>query len=164
MVQKNKGEIKMTKAKRVSAPNDQDVVIFIVGMKIQQWWNIKAWGPVFSAMPPMLKELSSKKGTGFLHYEAGWNGRNIVITQYWENIKSLHDFAHGKTHMNAWTHFYKKAADSKGVGFFHETYVVKAGSYESIYVNMNKPRGLAAAYSSYATETDSTMRNRLKNV
>jgi len=151
----------MTKLKRISAPNDQDIVIFIVGMKIQQWWNIKAWGPVFMAMPAMLKELYSMKDIGFLHHEIGWSGRHIVVTQYWKDVESLHNYAHGKTHMRAWTNFYKKAANSNGVGLFHETYIVEAGNYESIYVNMNKTRGLAVALSHHEVEDNSSMKKRL---
>ncbi|MCM3762902.1 DUF4188 domain-containing protein [Alkalihalobacillus oceani] len=106
--------------KRYTAPNDRDIVLFIIGMRIQQWWNIKAWWPVFTAMPPMMKELYAEKDNGFLSHNAAWGGRTIVFTQYWEDIESLHAYAHGQTHLKAWTHFYQKAAKTKAVGVFHE--------------------------------------------
>nr|WP_265181604.1 hypothetical protein [Geomicrobium sp. JCM 19055] len=37
--QKNKGEYSMQK--RISTHNDQDLVVFIIGMRINKWWNVK---------------------------------------------------------------------------------------------------------------------------
>nr|WP_285890640.1 DUF4188 domain-containing protein [Halalkalibacter oceani] len=136
--------------------------MFIIGMRIQQWWNIKAWWPVFTAMPPMMKELYREKDNGFLSHNAAWGGRTIVFTQYWEDIESLHAYAHGKTHMKAWTHFYQKAAKTKAVGVFHETYAIKAGSYESIYANIARPLGLSRALSPLEVSSSSTLKDRLR--
>lgn len=138
-------EISDIKPVRISPPNNRDIVIFIIGMKIQQWWKIRSWGKVFFVMSKMLKELYSMKASGLLHHEIGLSGRNIVLIQYWTSLKSLHDYAYEKTHAKAWAGFYKTAANAKGIDFFHETYFVKAEHYESIEVNLNKPRGLACA-------------------
>ena len=47
-------------------------------------------------------------------------------------------------HLPVWGRFNKAVRGSGDVGIWHETYKVRAGEYESVYVNM--PRlGLAAA-------------------
>nr|WP_238544738.1 DUF4188 domain-containing protein [Geomicrobium sp. JCM 19037] len=33
--------------KRVTADHDGDIVVFIIGMRVNKWWNIKSWWPVF---------------------------------------------------------------------------------------------------------------------
>ena len=43
--------------------------------------------------------------------------------------------------MPFWVEFNRKAAESESVGIWHETYAVKAGSYEAIYRNC-PPLGL----------------------
>ena len=33
------------------------LVVFLIGMRINKWWKIHQWLPVFLAMPKMIKEL-----------------------------------------------------------------------------------------------------------
>lgn len=50
-----------------------------------------------------------------------------------------------KEHRPAWTAFNRRARAGKGhVGIWHETFIVPAGSYESVYVDM-PAYGLGAA-------------------
>ncbi|MBM7634508.1 DUF4188 domain-containing protein [Geomicrobium sediminis] len=147
--------------KRISTRNDQDLVVFIIGMRINKWWDVKNWWPVFMAMRPMLQELYADKSIGFLSQDTTLGSRTIVLTQYWESIDQLLDYAHGKTHKEAWINFYKKSAKSEAVGIFHETYEVKAGAYESVYSRINKPRGILKAREVQALTDDSTAKSRL---
>ncbi|EZH66141.1 hypothetical protein DH09_09375 [Bacillaceae bacterium JMAK1] len=150
--------------KRISTKNDQDLVVFIIGMRINKWWNIKNWWPVFMAMRPMLQELYADKSTGFLSQDTTLGGRTIVLTQYWESVDQLLDYAHGKTHKEAWIDFYNKSAKSEAVGIFHETYEVKAGAYESVYSRMSKPRGILKAREMQTLTEESTAKGRLANL
>ncbi|WP_371498876.1 monooxygenase family protein [Kitasatospora sp. NBC_00374] len=53
--------------------------------------------------------------------------------------------AREQLHRPAWSTFNRRAREARGkVGVWHETYIVRAGSYETVYVDM-PPYGLAAA-------------------
>ncbi|GGX80995.1 DUF4188 domain-containing protein [Streptomyces hiroshimensis] len=134
---------------RVTAAAEGDVVVFLIGMRINKWRAVRHWLPVLSAMPRMLKELSRDPDSGLLGYRslAGSPG-NLTVVQYWESREKLLAYAadQSKEHRPAWTAFNRRARGSEGsVGIWHETYVVPAGSYESIYSGM-PAHGLGAAY------------------
>ena len=57
---------------RMSAQIEGDFVIFLIGMRINKPWKIHKWYPVFHAMPPMLKELSTHPESGFFRLYPGW--------------------------------------------------------------------------------------------
>jgi hypothetical protein len=48
---------------RVCAEVEADVVVFLIGMRINKLWKFWKWLPVVSAMPRMLKELAATPGT-----------------------------------------------------------------------------------------------------
>jgi hypothetical protein len=66
----------------------------------------------------------------------GWRGPTLV--QYWRSFEDLERFACSPrdTHRAAWKMFYQLVADSGAVGIWHETYQVKPGQFECVYVNM----------------------------
>lgn len=144
--------------KRVSAKKDKDFVVFLIGMRVNKWWNIPAILQAGMAMPRMLKELQANPEIGFLGAE-GWGGRTSIMVQYWESFEKLESFANDreKTHYPAWIEFYKRAKKNNGaVGIWHETYVIRAGQYESVYGNMplfglGKVLGIEKAENSYQT-------------
>lgn len=122
---------------RYTAENDQDIVVFIIGMRINKRMAIRKWWPVFSAMPGMIKELyENQEELGFLSAESYFGLRTTLMVQYWRSTEDLLSYAKGNTHLTAWKNFNKKVADNHAVGFYHETYIVKNGNYESIYRNM----------------------------
>ncbi|MGR3811366.1 DUF4188 domain-containing protein [Jiulongibacter sp. NS-SX5] len=123
---------------RVSARKDKDFVVFLIGMRVNKWWNIPDILQAGMAMPRMLKELHANPQSGFLGAE-GWGGRTSIMVQYWESFEKLEAFANDRqmTHYPAWVEFYKRAKKSNNaVGVWHETYLIKKGQYESIYANM----------------------------
>ncbi|MEU4091924.1 DUF4188 domain-containing protein [Streptomyces sp. NPDC026673] len=124
---------------RHTAAAEGDVVVFLIGMRINRLWALRSWLPVFTAMPRMLRELSRDKGSGFLGYRLLFGGRVICVLQYWSTKEQLFSYAaqQDKQHRPAWTAFNRRARAGKGrVGIWHETYAVPAGSYESVYVDM----------------------------
>jgi hypothetical protein len=131
---------------RFTAKIEGDFVVFIIGMRINRLWMIHKWLPVAQAMPRMLKELFQNKEMGLLHVEAAWAGRTVITTQYWRAFEQLHAYAHARdlAHLLAWAEFNRRVGGNGSVGIFHETYLVRAGEYESVYANM-PPFGLAAA-------------------
>lgn len=123
-------------AGRFMAQPGEDVVIFLIGMRVNKWWAIHQWWPVFMAMPAMLKELYTRKELGFRSLEMTVNFRTILLVQYWKSFEDLKAYARGPIHLKAWRHFYKKVSQSKAVGIYHETYQLSPGKYECFYANM----------------------------
>ncbi len=58
--------------------------------------------------------------------------------QYWRSYDQLHAYAHArdKAHLPAWAAFQKAARNNTAVGIYHESYMVSAGRYETIYADM----------------------------
>lgn len=124
-------------AKRVTGRLEGEFVVFLIGMRINAWWKPHKWLPVAMAMPKMLEELYAQPDLGFLGAE-GWPGRTIIVLQYWRSMEQLLDYAKKRdaAHLPAWRAFNKRVGTNGDVGIWHETYRVRAGDYESIYVNM----------------------------
>jgi hypothetical protein len=131
---------------RFTAQIEGDFVVFLIGMRINRLLLVHKWLPVAMAMPPMIKELMRQPELGLLHAQACISGRTLLTVQYWRSFEHLHAYAQGrdKKHLPAWANFNRKVGSNGSVGVYHETYEVKAGHYETVYVNT--PRlGLAAA-------------------
>ncbi|MEE9326219.1 MAG: DUF4188 domain-containing protein [Cocleimonas sp.] len=129
----------------IEGEKQQEFVVFLIGMRINSWWKVHKWFPVLSAMPKMIKELYQNPEHGFIHQES-WFGRTTLMVQYWKSFEHLEAYAKNRNahHLPAWAEFNKKVANSGDVGVWHETYLVKEGCNESLYINM--PRfGLAKA-------------------
>lgn len=131
---------------RFAAQIEGDFVVFVIGMRVNKLLLVHKWWPVATAMPPMLKELMQHKELGLLHVQTFVSGRTLMTLQYWRSSEHLHAYAHmrDKHHLPAWAEFNRRVGGNGSVGVFHETYTVRAGDYEAVYVNM--PRmGLAQA-------------------
>jgi hypothetical protein len=121
-------------------------VVFIIGMRINEFWKFGRWLPVVRAMPAMLKELSARRDLGLLHAQPFLYRRGAALVQYWRTFEQLEQIARDPslTHLDDWRRFNKAVGADGSVGIWHETYVVREGQYESSYGNM--PRmGLASA-------------------
>ncbi len=128
---------------RLAAELDGDFVVFLIGMQIRRPWQVRSWIPVFLAMPGMLRELARQPELGCL---ASWNS-GLSVIQYWRSTDHLMAYARARehTHLPAWSAFNRRARQSGGaVGIWHETYRVRAGEYEAVYVD-TAPRGLGRA-------------------
>ena len=125
-------------AGRFAATMEGEFVVFLIGARINQLWNVPKWLPVTQAMPRMLAELAAEPNLGFLHAEPMLSWRTVSTVQYWRSYDQLHAYAHArdKAHLPAWAAFQKAARGNTAVGIYHETYVVPAGQYETIYAGM----------------------------
>jgi len=131
---------------RQTATVDDDVVVFLIGMRINKFWKLRNWWFVFTAMPKMLKELRANPDSGFLGaHTVLYSLRMPAIVQYWRSFEDLERYARAKDaeHFPAWVDFNKRIGSRGDVGIWHETYRVPAGRYEVVYNNM-PPFGLAA--------------------
>ena len=131
---------------RVCAEPDKEIVVFLIGMRINKLWKVWSWLPVVAAMPRMLKELGAKPELGLIAAFPYLSGRVLGVTQYWRSIEQLQAYAHARdlAHQPAWQRFNARVGTSGDVGIWHETYSIPAGNSESVYVNMPK-YGLGAA-------------------
>lgn len=133
---------------RMTARADGGVTVFLIGMRINSFWRVRHWWPVFTAMIRMLRELSRNPAFGLLGYQTLLGGpRLLYLVEYWSSPDELLAYASdtGSEHHPAWAAFNRRVRSGRGrVGFWHETYVVPAGSHEQVYVNM-PAFGLAAA-------------------
>ncbi|PAV28048.1 transcriptional regulator [Virgibacillus profundi] len=121
---------------RYTTENDQDIVVFLIGMRVNKWHAVHKWLPVFMAMPAMIRELYQNKDLGLLSMESYFGLRTTVMIQYWQSTEDLHAYARGQKHLTAWRDFNKKVGDNEAVGIYHETYIVQKGDYETVYGNM----------------------------
>jgi hypothetical protein len=129
------GAMATVMAERMTAELEGDFVVFLIGMRINKPWKIHKWLPVFLAMPHMLNELRAKPESGFLGSIMSLG----VIVQYWRSFDALESFARNRdmSHWPAWVSFNRRVGKARGdVGIWHETYLVRAGEYESVYSGM----------------------------
>jgi hypothetical protein len=132
------------KAGRFTARHAGPVTVFVIGMRINRLLRADKWLPVAKAMGPMITELSRSRESGFLGAETMLASlRTLVMLQYWRDFECLESYARDRdqSHWPAWVAFNKAVGGNGAVGIFHETYVVQADRYETIYANM-PPFGL----------------------
>lgn len=134
-------------ARRVSPRVDRDVVLFLIGMRINRLLMVPKWWPVFQAMPRMLRELLADPDSGLEHFHVHGGLRNFLVVQYWTSWEKLEAYARdpGRAHRPAWTAFYRKLGLKGEVGIWHETYLIGPGRVEAIYNNM-PPFGLGKLF------------------
>jgi hypothetical protein len=148
---------------RFTAEMAGDFVVFLIGMRINKLLRIDKWGPVASAMGPMLSTLYRHPEKGFLGGHTFLSGRTILSLQYWRSLEDLERFARDPAdpHLGSWRNFNQAVGADGTVGIFHETYHVRAGEYESLYGNMPL-YGLASVGAHVpAVGRRATMRQRL---
>jgi Domain of unknown function (DUF4188) len=146
-------------AGRWTHDHDGDVVVFLIGARINKPLAVRRWWPVVSAMPRMLRELQQDPTLGLLDVTSTVQGRGSLMVQYWRDVESLLAYAHDRDHAHrpAWSAFNRAAREAGGaVGIWHETFVVPAGGHESMYVDMplvGLPRAFGAVPVSGSRDT-----------
>ncbi len=143
---------------RMTHDHDGPLGVFLIGMRLNRWWRVDQWFPVFLAMPRMLTELYRNRAAadrgeeadlGFLGARTLMGGRGVTVVQYWRSTEDIYRYAASTEHAHraAWSAFNARARKAAGaVGIWHETYAVPAGGHESVYV-VCPPMGLALATS-----------------
>jgi hypothetical protein len=134
---------------RMTAAAKGDVVVFLIGMRVNNMLTPWSWLPTFASMVRMLKELGRDAESGLLgHQLLTGSPRIYYVVQYWESKEKLLAYAadQDRAHRPAWAAFNRRARGARGrVGIWHETYLVPEGRYESLYQGM-PPFGLGAAH------------------
>ncbi|MFS4095976.1 DUF4188 domain-containing protein [Streptomyces sp. AF1A] len=136
---------------RTTADAQGEVVVLLIGMRINRFWAVHLWLPVLLAMVRMLRELEKDPARGLRgRVLLTASPRTYYVVQYWESKEKLYAYATAPDafHHKAWAQLNRKERTGKlrgQVGIWHETYVVPEGSYEAIYGDM-PAFGLAAAH------------------
>lgn len=129
----------------------EDVVVLLIGMRINRFWAVHHWLPVMLAMFRMLAELKRDPGRGLLsRVLLTASPRTYYLVQYWESKEKLYAYASAADafHRVVWARVNRmdRGGRVRGhVGIWHEAYVVPEGSYEAIYGDM-PAFGLADAH------------------
>ena len=121
--------------------DDDEVVVFLIGMRVNRWWKVWSWLPVALSMQRMLAELGAMPDSPLLAIRTGGPG---VMVQYWRSFDDLVSYATDRTgqHYPAWAAFNRQLKDNGDVGIWHETFVVPRANIECVYNHM-PPQGLA---------------------
>jgi len=130
---------------RMTHDYDGELVVFLIGMRVNQPWRPDRWLPPFRAMPAMLRELYADPDSGFLGHTLSFGPNGPLLVQYWNSVDKLYAYAGNPTavHRPAWAAFNRTVRKAPGaVGIWHETYVVSRA--ETLYAGM-PVFGLAAA-------------------
>ncbi|MGE4606051.1 MAG: DUF4188 domain-containing protein [Myxococcota bacterium] len=133
-------------AQRMTAQVDNEIVLFLIGMRVNRPWKTTTWLPVFLAMPRMLAELRERPELGLLEGRLHGSPFAPFSIQYWESFEKLEVYAKSResTHLPAWKAFNERVGSGGDVGIWHETYRIPAGHSEVVYNNMPE-YGLAKA-------------------
>ncbi|POR36032.1 Uncharacterized protein TPAR_03785, partial [Tolypocladium paradoxum] len=122
-------------------PGAQGLVVFNLGVQWNHPLGILCPGGIdtarrFLAMNADLMRRREELGLVSIN---DWKGASLdtasslVITYYFRDVESIHRFAHEELHRAAWDWY--NGHRFPHIGIFHETFIVPARSYESIYAN-----------------------------
>lgn len=127
---------------RMTVAIEGDFVVFLIGARVNNWLAVHHWLPVARSMPRMLAELAAQPDLGLLGVES-YYFPSLLAVQYWRSFEALESYARSRDaqHLPMWVEFNRRIAKSNNVGIWHETFRVRSGEYEAIYVDM-PPRGL----------------------
>lgn len=130
----------VVKGRRTADLGDrEDMVVFLIGMRINRLWEFWRWIPVLAGMPRMIVELVKDPSRGLLGRPRTYlSGRVVLLVQYWNSFEDLERYARDPRaqHLPAWRAFNRRVRDNGSVGIFHETYRVAASDVETLYANM----------------------------
>lgn len=134
---------------RVAPVIEGDFVVFLIGARVNDFSRNTGGNWIGDAMSAMLKELQDAPELGCLNADSyvttnPVGGSTFLLIQYWRSYEQLADYARGKDneHYPAWMRIIKHAREGGAqAGIWHETFKVRAGEYEGIYIN-TPPFGL----------------------
>ncbi|MCI4066480.1 DUF4188 domain-containing protein [Micromonospora sp. R77] len=138
----------------MTAEIEGDFAVFITGMRINRYWKIHKWYPNFRDMRKILMALfSNQEEYGALCAHHAWTKRGPILIGYFRSVEQLEKFANdpNQPHAEVWARYFKRMKGNGDVGVWHETFVVRSGEYESVYVYM-PPTGLAMGTSHVPVE------------
>lgn len=130
---------------RMTHEYDGELVVFRVGLRINDWKRPDLWVPPFRSLRRMLRELREDPDSGLLGATSHIDRDGPSQTQYWSSLDKLYASARSgaTSHRTAWNIFSRATRKTGGVvGIWHETFLVDRA--ESLYI-ATPAMGLARA-------------------
>jgi hypothetical protein len=134
---------------RVAPVIKGDFCVFLIGFRLNGFARGANDTWFGKAMQDMLKELQDQPELGCLSCDSYVStnplaGSTTLLVQYWRSYDQLVNYARGQDlkHYPAWMRVLKESKKDNSIGgIWHETFKVKNGQYEGIYIN-TPPMGL----------------------
>ncbi|KAH6892305.1 hypothetical protein B0T10DRAFT_458018 [Thelonectria olida] len=125
-----------------SNPAEAPIVVFNIGSQFNHPLGplapgVKEMGAFFIKMKQDL--IDRREELGLLNVSS-WRGdergshNTSILTIFFRDVEGLHRFAHEPLHRQAWD-WLNAHKSYEHIGVFHETYIVPAKSYETVYLN-----------------------------
>lgn len=155
------------KVGRYTANYPDEFVVFLIGLRINQWWRVNEWVPIYRAATAMDRELRAAPDSPLLQSQTMTSTEDFRLhyfLQHWRSYEELEDWANDRNlpHRPAQREFFRRTAYNGHVGVWHETYRVAPGQFEALYLNM--PRISMAAAGEYRPVREaSRLRDRMGN-
>lgn len=118
-----------------------DLVVILLGMRVRTLTGLRT----LFGIGPQVMRAAAERPDGLLHVEnnivASLFPMHVTMRWYWRDFESMERWSRSEQHRRWWIDFLR---DSKGTGFWHETYFM-GGGMEAVYDDMTgKPVGFAA--------------------
>jgi fumigallin biosynthesis monooxygenase-like protein len=114
-----------------------NLVVIYLGMRVNALTGIKT----LLGFGPKISDEVARKPDGLLLHEAflfSLFPPHVGMREYWRDFESLEQWTRSEPHKLWWQSFLR---DSKGTGFWHETYF-RRGGMEAIYDDVPSPIGM----------------------
>eukprot|EP01116_Phalansterium_solitarium_P009920 TRINITY_DN24267_c0_g1_i1.p1 TRINITY_DN24267_c0_g1~~TRINITY_DN24267_c0_g1_i1.p1 ORF type:complete len:266 (+),score=46.73 TRINITY_DN24267_c0_g1_i1:135-932(+) len=130
---------------RMAGVIEGDFCLFLIGSRLNDATlsNLNDYKVMGDAFVAMMHELeASPDEFGYLGSETfvggNPNGSHTLLIQYWRSMDHVNRYARARTneHHSGWKWLMEMGRRSPHLGFWHESYNIKAGDYDCIYVNM----------------------------
>ena len=116
-----------------------DLVVIYLGMKVRR---PRGLARLFGLGPQIQKSWKAEPDGLLLHEDLVWSliPPHLGMRQYWRDLASLEAWSLELPHKDWWSTYLR---DRGGTSFWHETYF-RRGGFESMYVDVPDPLGMAA--------------------
>ena len=120
---------------------NQGLVVFNLGIQWNHPLGVLAPGVARTSNDflAMAKDLEARRAEFGLLSVSIWRGSeretntSLNVSLYFRDVESIHRFAHEDLHRRTWDWY--NAEKPTHIGIYHETFVVPARSYETVYIN-----------------------------
>lgn len=114
-----------------------DLVVMYLGLSLRSPLGIPT---VLKFMHRIRSAVKAKPEGLLLHEPILFVPLTFGMRQYWRDFETLEAWAGAQPHRTWWREYLQ---DTKGTGFWHETYFM-SGGIEAIYDNVPRPTGLTS--------------------
>lgn len=126
---------KSVKRQTVDLSGYPDLVAMYLGMRVDSPRGLLT---TLRFIRRIRKAVHARPEGLLLHEPLVFPPRTFGMRQYWRDFDALERWARAEPHRTWWIEYLR---DTKGTGFWHETYFM-GGGFEAIYDNVHEPTGL----------------------